>query len=101
MVVQYPTGYSDYLTGCCEPLSPPYRCHTSLKNVYCDHWGMFSMLVFSKWDQKLSEKLLCIFHSIPFDRARDSVLFVETASVVTGTFLTAQSASLYSDSVMN
>ena len=59
------------------------------------------MLVFSKWDQKLSEKLLCIFHSIPFDRARDSVLFVETASVVTGTFLTAQSASLYSDSVMN
>ena len=50
---------------------------------------------------KIEWKLLCIFHSIPFDRARDSVLFVETASVVTGTFLTAQSASLYSDSVMN
>ena len=23
------------LTGFCEPLSPPYWCHTSLKNVYC------------------------------------------------------------------
>ena len=27
------TGYSDCLTGFCEPLSPPYRCHASLKNV--------------------------------------------------------------------
>ena len=31
----YLTGYSDYLTGFCEPLSPPYRGHTYkyLKNV--------------------------------------------------------------------
>ena len=25
------TGYSDYLTGVREPLSLPYRCHTSFK----------------------------------------------------------------------
>ena len=37
MVVQYLTGYSDDLTSYCEPLSPPYRHHTSLKNVYSDH----------------------------------------------------------------
>ena len=24
---------SDYLTGFCKQLLPPYRCHTSLKNV--------------------------------------------------------------------
>ena len=28
----YLTSYSDYLTGFHEPLSTPYRCHTSLKN---------------------------------------------------------------------
>ena len=27
----YLTGYSNYLTGFHEPLSPPYRCHTGLK----------------------------------------------------------------------
>ena len=27
------TSYSDYLTSFCEPLLPPYRCHTSLKNI--------------------------------------------------------------------
>ena len=27
------SGYSDCLTGFCEPLSPPCRCHTGLKNV--------------------------------------------------------------------
>ena len=27
----YRTSYSDSLTGFHEPLSPPYRCHTSLK----------------------------------------------------------------------
>ena len=31
------TGYSDHLTGLCEPLSPPYRCHTVLKGQH-DHW---------------------------------------------------------------
>ena len=30
----YLTGYSDYLTGFHEPLSPPDKCHTSLKNVF-------------------------------------------------------------------
>ena len=29
----YLTGYSDYLTGGLEQSSPPYRCHTGLKNV--------------------------------------------------------------------
>ena len=29
----YLTSYSDYLTGFHEPPSPPYRCHTSFKNV--------------------------------------------------------------------
>ena len=29
----YLTSYSDYLTSYCEPLSPSYSCHTSLKNV--------------------------------------------------------------------
>ena len=31
----YQTGYSDCLTSFCKPLSPPYRCHTDLKNVEC------------------------------------------------------------------
>ena len=26
------------LTGFCQPLSPPYRCHSSLKNTWFDHW---------------------------------------------------------------
>ena len=34
----YLTGYSDSLTGFCEPLSPPYRCQTGMKNVWCNHW---------------------------------------------------------------
>ena len=25
------TSYSDYLTGFCEPVLPPYRCHTGLE----------------------------------------------------------------------
>ena len=29
----YLTGYSDYLTGFCEPLLSPFRCHTAVKNV--------------------------------------------------------------------
>ena len=29
----YLTGYSDYLTSFCEPLSTPYTCHTGLKKV--------------------------------------------------------------------
>ena len=33
----YLTGISDCLTGFHEPLSPPYKCHTSLKNVLHDH----------------------------------------------------------------
>ena len=32
------TGYSDYLTGFCEPLSASYICHTGLKTVYHKHW---------------------------------------------------------------
>ena len=31
--VMYLTGYSDCLTGFHEQFSPPYRCHTGLKNV--------------------------------------------------------------------
>ena len=31
----YWTSYSDCLTGFREPLSPPDRCHTCLKNVLC------------------------------------------------------------------
>ena len=27
------TSYNDFLTGFCEPLSPPYRRHTGLKTV--------------------------------------------------------------------
>ena len=34
----YLTGYSHYLTGFREPLSPPYICHTDLKTVQRDHW---------------------------------------------------------------
>ena len=34
----YLTGYSDCLTGFRELLSPPYRCQTGMKNVWCDHW---------------------------------------------------------------
>ena len=34
----YLTGYSDYLTGFHEPLSPPDKCHSSLKNVLCNHF---------------------------------------------------------------
>ena len=29
----YLNGHSDYLTSFHEPLLPPYRCHTGLKNV--------------------------------------------------------------------
>ena len=29
----YLTSYCNLLTAFCEPFSPPYRCHTSLKNV--------------------------------------------------------------------
>ena len=29
----YLFGYSDYLTGFHEPLSPPHRCHTGLKKM--------------------------------------------------------------------
>ena len=29
-----------YLTGFCKPHSPPYRCHTSLKNGQHNHCGM-------------------------------------------------------------
>ena len=29
----YLPGYIGYLTCFCEPLSPPYTCHTSLKIV--------------------------------------------------------------------
>ena len=29
----YVTGFSDCQIGFCEPLLPPYRCHTGLKNV--------------------------------------------------------------------
>ena len=31
------TSHSDCLTGFREPLSPPYTCHTGLKNVYHYH----------------------------------------------------------------
>ena len=30
----YLTSYSDYLIGFYEPLSPPYKCDTGLKNVF-------------------------------------------------------------------
>ena len=33
----YLTGYSDCLTSFRQPLSLPWRCHTGLKNVSCDH----------------------------------------------------------------
>ena len=32
------SGYNDCLTGFCEPLLLPYKCHTGLKNALCDHW---------------------------------------------------------------
>ena len=32
-MAMYLTGHSDYLTGFHEPLLPPYRCHTSFRNV--------------------------------------------------------------------
>ena len=31
------TGYSDCLTSFLEPLLPPYRCHTGLKNGWHNH----------------------------------------------------------------
>ena len=30
-------GYADCMTGFREPLLPPYKCRTSLKNVQCYH----------------------------------------------------------------
>ena len=36
-MAMYLTGYSDCLTSFREPLSLPWRCHTGLKNVWCDH----------------------------------------------------------------
>ena len=38
----YLTGYSDFLTNFHEPLSPPYRRHTSLKNVQGDITGYYT-----------------------------------------------------------
>ena len=38
LMAVHPTSYTDCLTSLsCEPLSPLYRCHTSLKNVKRDH----------------------------------------------------------------
>ena len=50
----YLNGYSDYLTSFREPLLPPYRCHTDLKNVKCDHYVDDTM-------SRLSAKSGCIF----------------------------------------
>ena len=36
--------YNDYLTGLHEPLSPPYRCHASSKNVQLKHWECQEMI---------------------------------------------------------
>ena len=51
----YLTGYSDYLTDFREPLSPPYKCHTSLRKN-----RIMSML--SASDFRFKD---CIFHSSP------------------------------------
>ena len=44
----YLTGYSDWLTGFGGPLSPPYRCHTSLKNVKVPPCTKYHPSVFHK-----------------------------------------------------
>ena len=44
----YLNGYSDWLTGFCEPLSPPYRYHTSLKNVKVQPCTKYHLSVFHK-----------------------------------------------------
>ena len=44
-----------YLT---EPFSPPYRCHTNLKNVYYNHWLQFKYDIF---ERRLSKSVTCTY----------------------------------------
>ena len=99
MVVQYLTGYCDYLTGCCEPRSPPYRCHTSFKKWIL--WSLGHVFSLANVTKNLVKNCCVFFILFLLIGPEILFLFLETASVVRGPFLTAQSASLYSDPVMN
>ena len=44
----YLNSFSDWLTGFCEPLSPPYRYHTNLKNVKIPPCTKYHPSVFRK-----------------------------------------------------